>query len=64
MERAETRLLGADELGSMLDQLAKQILKHRISGVPLRLIGIRTRGVPIAQRLSTMLEGDVPVGAR
>ena len=37
------------------------------AGVPLRLIGVRTRGVPIAQRLAERLRplvgGEVPVGA-
>ena len=39
----------------------------RIRGLPLRLIGIRARGVPLAHRLAAVLrrelEEDVPVGA-
>ena len=47
----------------MLDGLAEQIAGGRLVGVPLRLVGIRTRGVPIAERLAERIGGDVPVGA-
>lgn len=63
MERVESRLFGAEEITAQLERVARRIAEGRIAGVPLRLVGIRTRGVPIAKRLAGHLEGDVPVGA-
>jgi pyrimidine operon attenuation protein/uracil phosphoribosyltransferase len=63
MGRAESRLFGAEEMAAQLDRVARRIAEGRIPGVPLRLVGIRTRGVPLADRLAGLLGGDVPVGA-
>ncbi|QDV36757.1 bifunctional pyr operon transcriptional regulator/uracil phosphoribosyltransferase PyrR [Tautonia plasticadhaerens] len=62
MGRPESRIGGPEEMETLLGRLSGQIARGRLPGVPLLLIGIRTRGVPIAERLSGLLEG-VPVGA-
>ena len=67
MTERESRLCGAEGLARLLDAMARRIGEGRRAGVPLRLIGVRTRGVPIAQRLAERLRplvgGGVPVGA-
>ncbi|WP_422926571.1 bifunctional pyr operon transcriptional regulator/uracil phosphoribosyltransferase PyrR [Singulisphaera sp. PoT] len=67
MTDRETRLCDADALASLLDSMARGIVDGRRSGVPLRLVGIRNRGVPIAERLAVRLRDllgeEVPVGA-
>jgi pyrimidine operon attenuation protein/uracil phosphoribosyltransferase len=60
--RAE-RLLDAGGLAHLIDALARQIAEGRRPGVPLCLVGVRTRGVPIARRLAERLGPEVAVGA-
>lgn len=63
----ETRLADAERLERLLEELAAQVLDGRQENAPLALVGVRTRGVPIAQRLAERLGGSlgvsVPVGA-
>lgn len=63
----EVRLFDARELQVALEDMARKIAAGRMIGVPLRLIGIRSRGVPLAERLAaalTPLAGEeVRVGA-
>lgn len=64
MSRAESRVCGPDVMEELLRHLARQIADGRMPHTRLCLIGIRTRGVPIAERLATLIGGDVPpVGA-
>lgn len=67
MNSTEVRLLDAQGLEALLDKLADRIALGRRTGATLRLVGIRTRGVPIAERLAGRLRGRlgeaVPVGA-
>lgn len=67
MSAQETVLLDGNSLESLLDELARQIVAVRADGAPIRLVGVRTRGVPIAERLAVRLEAElgvhVPVGA-
>jgi pyrimidine operon attenuation protein/uracil phosphoribosyltransferase len=67
MSPNETRLCDADGLEALLATLAARIVEIRRNGTPLRLVGVRTRGVPIARRLAAHLQkalGEpVPVGA-
>jgi pyrimidine operon attenuation protein/uracil phosphoribosyltransferase len=67
MSPTEVRLRDADGLEAVLASLADQIAEGRRTGAPLRLVGIRTRGVPIARRLADRLQqlvgAPVPVGA-
>jgi pyrimidine operon attenuation protein / uracil phosphoribosyltransferase len=62
-------VLVRDEAGleSLLEEVAVRIARDRRTDAPMRLVGIRTRGVPIARRLAQRLGGlvgaAVPVGA-
>ncbi len=62
----EDRLCGPKDLGQLLEALALQIAEGHRPGSALRLVGIRTRGVPIAERLAGLLAdrlGErIPVG--
>jgi pyrimidine operon attenuation protein/uracil phosphoribosyltransferase len=65
MSRAETRVCGPDVMEGLLRDLARQIAGGRMPSTRLFLVGIRTRGVPIADRLAELIGGDDPprVGA-
>ncbi len=67
MPNSETRLFVAKELETALAQMAREIVAGRQANVPLRLVGIRTRGVPLAERLARLLtpivSQEIPVGA-
>ena len=67
MSPTEVRLCDAEGLEELLAGLAGQIAQSRRTAAPLRLVGVRTRGVPIARRLAERLKqllGEpVPVGA-
>jgi pyrimidine operon attenuation protein/uracil phosphoribosyltransferase len=56
MPAAETRLLDARGLHGLLESLVAQIAGQRRADAPLCLVGIRSRGVPIAERLAALLE--------
>ncbi len=62
MPRSETRLCDAESMERLLTGLAAEIAGGRQSGSPLRLVGIRTRGVPIAARLAEILASSVGEG--
>ena len=67
MGPTEVLVLDAEGMESVLDDLARQIAEGHRDGSPLALVGIRTRGVPIASRiagkLAQILGEPVPVGA-
>ena len=68
MSEPETRLCDADGLADLLTDMARQIVDGPSRATSrLRLVGIRTRGYPIAARLAVALQpmvgGHVPVGA-
>jgi pyrimidine operon attenuation protein/uracil phosphoribosyltransferase len=67
MNRGEERLCDAREIGGLIASMARKIPDGRRPGVPLCLVGIRTRGVPLAHRLAQELRGmlgeSVNVGA-
>jgi pyrimidine operon attenuation protein / uracil phosphoribosyltransferase len=67
MKETESRLLDAQGMADLLETMARRIAERRCEGAPLRLVGIRTRGVPIARRLAERLRpivgAEVPVGA-
>ena len=60
------RLLDADDLSRMVRRLAHEVIEGNGGAQNLVLLGVRTRGVPIARRLADAIrtiEGvDVPVG--
>ncbi len=59
--------MSAEEMRRALMRLAHEVLERNAGAQELALVGIRARGVPLAQRLSRMIaeiEGtEVPVGA-
>lgn len=67
MNEPETCLRDADGMAGLLAEMAGRIAEDRRAGAPLRLVGVRTRGVPIAHRLAEvlrpMLGEEVLVGA-
>jgi len=62
-----TAIMDAAEIRRALEALGEAIATDRRSDAPLALIGIRTRGVPLAGRLAKLLRErhgiQVPVGA-
>src|SRR4051794_10431205 len=67
MNEPESRLRDAEGMARLLDEMAGTMAEGRYPGAPLRLVGIRNRGVPIARRLAERLQpligAEVPVGA-
>jgi pyrimidine operon attenuation protein / uracil phosphoribosyltransferase len=63
----ERRLCDAHEIGDLIGSMGRKLADARRVGVPLCLVGIRTRGVPLAQRLAQelrrLLGQDTVVGA-
>ncbi len=63
----ERRILDAEDLRRALTRIAHEIVERHGGVDGLVLIGIRTRGVPIAQRLAALIEEHegtpVPVGS-
>ena len=64
---AEKLLMSQDEIGRALSRIAHEILERNQGVDNLALVGMHTRGVPLAQRLAERIfrfEGrEVPVGA-
>jgi pyrimidine operon attenuation protein/uracil phosphoribosyltransferase len=63
----EKLLIDAEGLDRLLRRLALEVLAGEPPAGPLRLVGVRSRGAPIAERLAAILEEEtgtpVPVGA-
>ena len=64
---AEKLLMSQDEIGRALSRIAHEILERNQGVDNLALVGMHTRGVPLAQRLAERIfrfEGrEIPVGA-
>jgi pyrimidine operon attenuation protein/uracil phosphoribosyltransferase len=60
------QLLGADEIRRAVTRLAHEVLERNLGVDHLVLVGLRTRGVPLAARLQRSIEefegADVPLG--
>ena len=60
-------VMDADRVAKSLTRIAHEIIEHNRGIEDIRLVGIRTRGVPIAKRLAAALKNitgaDVPTGA-
>jgi pyrimidine operon attenuation protein/uracil phosphoribosyltransferase len=67
MSEPEARLCDASDMADLVASMALQIAGAHQGDEPLRLVGIRTRGFPIADRLARALRPligyHVPVGA-
>src|ERR671911_2505343 len=63
----ERRILDADDLRRALTRIAHEIVERNDGIADLVLVGIRSRGVPIARRLASLIDqhegASVPVGA-
>jgi pyrimidine operon attenuation protein/uracil phosphoribosyltransferase len=64
--RRAARILDAEKIRSTLTRIAHEILEKNKSADDLALVGIRTRGVPMARRIAEIIREigghDVPVG--
>jgi pyrimidine operon attenuation protein/uracil phosphoribosyltransferase len=60
-------VLTGDEIARALTRMAHEVVEHNKGATDLVLLGIPTRGVPLAKRLGHLIEGiegtPVPVGA-
>jgi len=67
MSAQEMTVCDGEETESLIAGMAREIWDGRRADTPFYLIGVRTRGVPLAQRLARGLaafsSGEVPVGA-
>ena len=67
MNAGERQICDGPAVERLIASMAAELARTRRSGVPLRLVGVRTRGVPLAERLAAELArvsgADVPVGA-
>jgi pyrimidine operon attenuation protein / uracil phosphoribosyltransferase len=67
MNRNERRLCDDQQIGGLIAAMARKLAETSLVGVPLYLVGIRSRGVPLAERLArelrVLLGKDVEVGA-
>jgi len=64
---SERRILDADDLRRAMTRIAHEIVERNGGVADLVLVGIRSRGVPIARRLAGLIEqhegASVPVGS-
>ena len=60
-------VMDADRITRALTRIAHEIVERNRGIADLALVGVRSRGVPLARRLASMLkdiaDGDVPTGA-
>jgi pyrimidine operon attenuation protein/uracil phosphoribosyltransferase len=60
-------VMDADRIGRTLTRIAHEIVERNKGTDDLALVGVRTRGVPIARRLARTLRGitghDIPTGS-
>ena len=56
-----TRILDAARIDRAVDRIAEEILEKNAGARSLALIGIRTRGAPLARRIATHLEQKVKI---
>ena len=63
----ERRILGGVDIGRSVTRIAHEIVEKSGGCADLVLVGIQTRGVPLARRLALeirgFMEADIPVGA-
>jgi len=67
MNPNERRLCDAHQIDGLIASMARKIVDAGRQGVPLYLVGIRSRGVPLAERLARelriLLGREIEVGA-
>lgn len=61
-----TAVMTSQDIGRSLTRIAHEIIEHNKTGEDLVLIGLHTRGVPLAKRLSSIINSftgcEIPVG--
>jgi pyrimidine operon attenuation protein/uracil phosphoribosyltransferase len=64
--RDKARIMDADDIARALKRIAHEILEKNRGSREVILVGIRTRGAPLAQRIAEIMKGiegkPVPVG--
>jgi pyrimidine operon attenuation protein/uracil phosphoribosyltransferase len=67
LKTGERQICDGPAVGRLIESMAAELARTRRPDAPLRLVGVRTRGVPLADRIAAglaRLSGvDVPVGA-
>lgn len=67
MDREEETVCEAEEVASLIAGMARSIWEGRRGDLPFYLVGVRSRGVPLAQRLAqelrTLAADEIVVGA-
>jgi pyrimidine operon attenuation protein/uracil phosphoribosyltransferase len=67
MNPSGRRLCEAEQIGGLIAAMARKLAESGRRGEPLYLVGVRTRGVPLAERLArelrVLLGAEVEVGA-
>ncbi len=63
MDLNETPLCDEPRITELIADLARRIAEGRTPGAPLVMVGIKSRGEPIAHRIAAALGGEIPVGA-
>ena len=65
-QQQDKSIMTAQEMRRALTRIAHEILEHNGGAKDLVLVGVRTRGVPLAHRLAELIKSfegiDVPVG--
>ncbi|MCE9624855.1 MAG: bifunctional pyr operon transcriptional regulator/uracil phosphoribosyltransferase PyrR [Deltaproteobacteria bacterium] len=61
-QETEKLLMDAAQLEATLQRLASQIAERQGAEGPYHLVGIHTRGVPIAKRLAALIKNSGPIG--
>jgi pyrimidine operon attenuation protein/uracil phosphoribosyltransferase len=54
--RKSVRLMDAEAIQTAIRRIAHEILENHSGDQPLAIVGIRSRGVPIAERLARLIE--------
>ena len=64
-QQQDKSIMTAQEMRRALTRIAHEILEHNGGAKDLVLVGVRTRGVPLAHRLAELIKSfegiDVPV---
>jgi pyrimidine operon attenuation protein / uracil phosphoribosyltransferase len=67
MKPSEERLCDGEQISGLISSMARKLAEAGRRGSPLYLVGIRSRGVPLAERLAremrVLLNLDIEVGA-
>lgn len=67
MKKRNEQILSEEEIKRMIVRISHEIIEKNGGAKKLALVGIRTRGVPLAERIARVIEGvekiEIPVGS-